>query len=132
MENEKENKLLKAIPDGITVSQAVDIFTSLVDLAKEQTRAKVRIREISAMENIMITKIITDHDRFNKLLMATFAERSKTIEKHFQVIDKGIKDDDRDLILGGLKCLADFVKDSPYGNFDKFSAQFDAGTLPPI
>ena len=120
------------IPKGITAAQAVEIFTSLVDLAKEQTRANVEIRRIDAMENVMITKIITDYDRFNKLLFATFAERSKTIEKHFEVIDKGIKDNDRDMILGGLKCLGDFVKDSPYGNFDRFSVQFDAGTLPPI
>ena len=127
-----ENELLANVPEGITAAQAVEVFTSLVDLAKEQIRANVEITRINAMENVMITNIIHKYDLYHKLLAATFMERNKIIEKHFETIDKGINDNDHTLILGGLKSLADIVKDSPYGNFDRFSAQFDARALPPI
>jgi hypothetical protein len=54
------------------------------------------------------------------------------LRPHKEVIDKGIRENDHSLILAGLGSLADIVKDSPFGNLQRFSAQFDANALPPI
>jgi len=115
-----------------SAEQAFGFLSNLVDLGKEITRSKVEIRRIDAMENYLITKLTYQYDIYHKLLAATFAERGKTIEKHFTVIDMGIKTSDRELILGGLHSLASIVKESPFTNFERFSAAFNAGTLPPI
>jgi len=135
-----DNELLPVFQEGIaaveaaggTAEQAMGFFSELVDFGKEIKRQNVEIKRIEAMERVMLTKITAHYDLCHKFLAATFAERGITIEKHFEVIDKGIRDNDRQMILGGLHSLANFVKDSPFANFDKFSIAFDAGTLPPI
>ncbi|MCL2192722.1 MAG: hypothetical protein FWB78_04925 [Treponema sp.] len=138
--NEKDEKKQSDFQKGIalveaaggTAEQAFGFLSNLADLGKEITRSKVEIRRIDAMENVLITKLTYQYDSYHKLLAATFAKRGIAIEKHFAVIDKGIKDNDRELILGGLHSLASIVKENPFTNFERFSADFDAGTLPPI
>ena len=125
-------ELVSLIPKGMTGEQATEIFSGLVGLAKDASRHEEEIRKIDAMENAMITEITRKYDLYHKLLAHTFAERAAVIKKHFEAIDKGIKDNDRDLILGGLQSLASFVKESPFANIEQFSVAFRSGTLPPI
>jgi len=121
---------------GITAEQTIEVFKGLTDLGKEFINANVEIKRIDAeveriksIENVMIQRIKEQSKIYNQLLTGIFASRDKAIEKHFKVIDKGIKDNDREMILGGLYSLASVVKESPFADFEKFSIAFDSGNI---
>ncbi|MDE5418481.1 hypothetical protein L3049_10715 [Labilibaculum sp. DW002] len=54
-----------------------------------------------------------------------FSERRAVINKHFEVIDKGLKDGNDELLLQGLRSVSDFVSNNPLENFDKFCEVLD-------
>ncbi|GMO34239.1 MAG: hypothetical protein Ta2B_14750 [Termitinemataceae bacterium] len=123
---------IEYVPANVSREDAISVFSKLADFAIESQRNKTERRRIDAMERMMIEQITTDYKKFHATLTATFAERSKVIEKQFEVIDKGMRENNDILILGGLKCLSDVVKNSPFANFATFREAFDQGTLPPI
>jgi hypothetical protein len=116
--------------------EALRIFGELghraADVAVVAMQNNTEIRRISAMENVMIENIRLKYDMYQRVFAAVFAERKSAIGKHFEVIDKGMRENNMQLILGGLKCLSDIVATSPFANLEQFSAAFDNNALPPI
>ena len=64
--------------------------------------------------------IVADFKIKQGYLQAIFAERSKIIDKHFEVIDKGLRENNDDLVLKGLRGASEFVSTNPLENFDTF------------
>jgi hypothetical protein len=113
---EAEQIKWEIVPSDVSKTDAIDAFTNLLNFGIEVSRAKTERVRIKAMEKIMLTEINRRYDFYEKLLIGTFSERNKIIEKHFDVIDKGMKDNDSSLILMGLTQLSDIVKTSPFAN----------------
>ncbi|MGZ2371760.1 hypothetical protein ACXR6G_18420 [Ancylomarina sp. YFZ004] len=59
------------------------------------------------------------------LLDKIFSERSSVIDKHFEIIDRGLKEGNDELMLQGLKNVSNFVSQNPLENFDKFCEVLD-------
>ena len=71
------------------------------------------------LKNELVT-IVSDFKIKQGYLYAIFDERSRIIDKHFEVIDKGIRENNDDLILKGLRGASEFVSTNPLDNFDNF------------
>jgi hypothetical protein len=67
-----------------------------------------------------LATIVSDFKIKQGYLHAIFEERSRIIDKHFEVIDKGIRENNDDLILKGLRGASEFVSTNPLDNFDTF------------
>ena len=67
-----------------------------------------------------LASIVSDFKIKQGYLQAIFNERSKIIDKHFEVIDKGIRENNEELILSGLRGASEFVSTNPLDNFDNF------------
>lgn len=67
-----------------------------------------------------LASIVSDFKIKQGYLQAIFNERSKIIDKHFEVIDKGILENNEELILSGLRGASEFVSTNPLDNFDNF------------
>jgi hypothetical protein len=137
----KGSKALRAIETFSNLSpemqgNALKVFGELgnraADVAIAAMHNKTEITRITAMENVMIENIRLKYDMYQRVFGAVFAERKSAINKHFEVIDKGMRENNVQLIIGGLKCLSDIVATSPFANLEQFSAAFDANALPPI
>ena len=64
--------------------------------------------------------IVSEFEIKRGYLQAVFAERSKIIDKHFEVIDKGLRENNDDLVLQGLRGASEFVSTNPLHDFDTF------------
>lgn len=64
--------------------------------------------------------IVSDFKIKQGYLHAIFNERSRIIDKHFEIIDKGIRENNDELILSGLRGASEFVSTNPLDNFDTF------------
>lgn len=75
-------------------------------------------------ENLLFKKelavIVSDFKLKQFYLEGIFAHRSKIIDKHFEVIDKGLREGNDMLVLQGLKGASEFVSKNPLDDFDTF------------
>jgi hypothetical protein len=127
-----DEKELDTLPLDISKADALEIISKFLDFAIIAKQSEVEITRINAMENMMITNITLKYDLYRRFFAAKFAERGKAIDKQFEVIDRGIQNNDKELIINGLKYLSETVKSSPLADFEKFKAAFDADALLPI
>lgn len=67
-----------------------------------------------------LVSIVSDFKIKQGYLQAIFSERSKIIDKHFEIIDKGMRENNDVLILQGLKGASDLASTNPLDNFENF------------
>jgi hypothetical protein len=111
-----------------TMSQA----SNMLKQATEFLQSARDIRKIDVMEKTIITEITKKYDTYRNVFGTLFAQRDRAIDKYFEVIDKGMRENDNQLIIAGLQKLSDTVKASPFADFKSFKESFNNGTLPPI
>lgn len=68
-----------------------------------------------------LTEILSEFQLKQSIINNVFSERSRIIDKHFEIIDKGLKENNEKLILEGLKGASDFVSKNPLENFELFN-----------
>jgi hypothetical protein len=110
---EKFSGLFSQLPDTIPLNDAASVFDLLVEYKKETEVSRRDLAKIQAMKEIVVTEITRKYDFYEKLFAAVFAERSAVTQKFFKIIDKGIKENNTDLVLAGLSNLSDVVASSP-------------------
>jgi len=54
-----------------------------------------------------------------------FSERQETIKKDFEIIDEGMKRNDKELISAGLAGLSQVVASSPFTDMEKLRRMLD-------
>lgn len=111
-----------------TISQA----SNMLNQSSKVLEVTRDIRKIDAMENVMITEITQKYDLYRNVFGAIFTQRGKAIDKYFEVIDKGMSENNTQLIIEGLRYLSETVKSSPFADFKSFKESFNQGALPPI
>ena len=70
--------------------------------------------------NNELVSIVSDFKLKQGYLQAIFSERSKIIDKHFEAIDKGLREGNDELVLQGLRSASAFVSTNPLDNFNNF------------
>ena len=58
---------------------------------------------------------------FNKV----FSERTEAIKKDFEIIDKGMKENNRELISAGISGLSRVVATSPFADIEKLKRMIE-------
>lgn len=106
----------KAVTEYIPAANVVSVLTELTGAYKEHLSVKRDIAAINAKRDVLIKEMSLKYDLYYKVFSQIFAERSRAIDKAFCIIDKGLKENDRDLISMGLNSLSTVVASSPFGN----------------
>jgi hypothetical protein len=109
-------KVASKIPNNMPVPDITKVFTMLMEFKKENEATKRDIARLDAMKEVMITEITKKYDFYEKLFNNVFDERRIAIQKFFEIIDNGIKQNDKDLVLSGLSNLSNVVASSPFAN----------------
>jgi hypothetical protein len=126
--NDVTNVLAK-IPDNIPVPDVTRVFTLFLEYKKENEMTKREIARYDAMKEVMITEITRKYDFYEKLFTAVFSERKNAIDKYFEIIDKGIKEKDNELVLAGLSNLSNVVASSPFANIGELKKLIESNKM---
>jgi len=118
MENKDISDILKSnVP--IPAGQIPKLFDMLVECRKESEITKRKEKKYEAMKDVMIREITGKYSFYEFLFSKIFAERQEAIKKDFQVIDEGMKKNNRELINAGIAGLSQIVASSPIDDLDK-------------
>ena len=75
----------------------------------------------------MLTEIAKRYELYHRVFDKIFEERSGAIDRHFDIIDRGIASGDKELIVHGLEGLSRIVSASPFANIQELSKLLESG-----
>jgi hypothetical protein len=122
-------KVLGKVADTIPAPDVTKAFTLFMEYKKENETTKREIARYDAMKEVMITEITRKYDFYEKLFSAVFSERKGAIDKYFEIIDKGIKENNNELVLAGLSNLSKVVASSPFANIGELKNLIEANKM---
>lgn len=101
-------------------NQKIQNTTDLVNKVGDIFIESKRIDNENLKLKTDLATIVSDFKIKQGFLHFVFEERSRIIDKHFEVIDKGLRENNDELILKGLRGASEFVCTNPLENFDNF------------
>ena len=116
-EKELAEILKSAAP--IPAEEIPRLFQMLLECKKETELTKREAKKHNAMKDVMIQEITGKYDFYEFLFSKIFAERAEAIKKDFEVIDRGMKQNNRDLVFAGVSGLSQIVASSPFTDMEK-------------
>ena len=118
MAGKKIAKVLKrAAP--IPAEEIPRLFELLLESGKESEKTRRDIARFDSMKEVMIEEITGKYRFYEFFFSRLFAERQEVIKKDFEIIDKGIKENNPDLIQAGVAGLSGIVASSPATDMEK-------------
>ena len=118
MPGKKFSKILKHA-GPIPAEEIPRLFEMLVACKKEEEMTKRDIKKFESMKEIMIQEITGKYNFYEFFFSKVFAERAEAIKKDFQIIDEGMRRNNRDLISTGVAGLSQVVASSPFTDMEK-------------
>ena len=118
MPSKEINELLKNAPP-IPAEEIPRLFEMLLECKRESEMTRREIKKYDSMKEVMIQEITGKYNFYESFFSKIFAERRETIRKDFEIIDEGMKRNDRNLIATGVAGLSQIVASSPFNDLDK-------------
>lgn len=98
---------------GGTINNAIDVYrTSLI--------VEQNIESIKARTQIELANIASKYQLCQAAMIGIFGERNNALQKHYQVLDNAIQNDDRELIIQSLRSISSIVVTNPLDEFTSF------------
>jgi len=98
------------------------LFKLLQGCRKESEITQREVKKYDTMKEVMIREITGKYAFYEFLFSKIFAERSQAIKKDFEIIDKGMKQNNRDLVAAGVSGLSQIVASSPIADMEKLKS----------
>lgn len=134
-ETDNQNQEVKS--GGLVLSYAVSREEHLMNTAqniagiyRDCLSIEARTKQTQMMTELEITKTIAKFRSVEDFLQKTFGERDKALTKHYNLLDKGVVANDREMILAALHGISSIVTKSPLDDFDKFVALYNDTSKP--
>ena len=78
-------------------------------------------KKIDLEKEALLHEMELKYELYNKIFYEIFSERRLAINKSFEIIDKGIANQDREIISLGLSTLSKVVTTSPFLDLESLS-----------
>ena len=118
MSDKQISKALKR-NSPIPAEELPRLFEMLLECKKESEMTKRESKKYDAMKEVMIEEITGKYKFYESLFSKIFAERQEALKKDFEIIDEGMKRNDRELISTGVTGLSQLVTSNPFTDLEK-------------
>jgi hypothetical protein len=115
------------LPDTVSAGEATEVFSQIMGFFRECEITKRETARYDAAVKILTIEINRKYDLWEKVFTEVFKERRAGILKTFEVIDRGMETNDRQMINMGLMGLSSIVASSPFADIDKMVSALSAG-----
>jgi hypothetical protein len=102
------------------------LFELLLACQKESETTRREVKKYEAMKETMIREITGKYNFYEFFFSRIFAERQEAIKKDFEIIDRGMKENNRELLSAGVSGLSRVVASSPFADMEKLRKMIEA------
>jgi predicted adenine nucleotide alpha hydrolase (AANH) superfamily ATPase len=102
------------------------LFNLLLECRKESEITQRELKKLESMKDVMIQEITGKYQFYEFFFSKIFAERQETIRKDFEIIDKGMRENNRDMVSTGVSALSQVVASSPFTDMEKLKKVIEA------
>ena len=118
----KQNKALDIVTN---TTDPTSFFKNLIEVYKEGKKTDFEIEQLRLKKELLLTEMEKRHELYNKIFTEIFVERRMAIQKYFEIIDKGLAENNRELISIGLSHLSQVVTTSPFSDINALSKKLE-------
>jgi len=122
---EKEITEILKYTTPIPAEEIPRLFEMLQKCRKESEITQREVKKYDTIKEVMIREITGKYAFYEFLFSKIFAERSEAIKKDFEIIDRGMKQNNRDLVAAGVSGLSQIVAASPVTDMEKLRRMLD-------
>lgn len=113
--------IIDKVSEIMPAADAAKFFQDLMYVYNENKKIDLGIEEIKVKKEVLLKEMELKYQLYNKIFYEIFSERRISINKSFEIIDKGIAEQDREIISLGLSTLSKIVTTSPFLDFQSLS-----------
>lgn len=136
---DKTTKSLEArLPDTVSIGEACEVFSQIMgffreceitkrEIAQEREITKRETARYDALVTVLTAEINRKYDLWERVFTEVFSERRAGILKTFEVIDRGMETNDKQMINLGLMGLSSIVASSPFAGMSEMVKAISAG-----
>jgi hypothetical protein len=125
---DKLTKSLDArLPDTVSIGEACEVFSQIMGFFRECEITKRETARYDALVKILTTEINRKYELLERVFTEVFSERRAGILKTFEVIDRGMETNDKQMINLGLMGLSSIVASSPFAGMSEMVKAISAG-----
>jgi hypothetical protein len=116
-------KRVAVLASKISPQDLAVVMTALRDVAQ----SVATVSKVNAARDVALEAIRHKHDLYRQAFDQLFAERRAVIQKHFEVLDRGMATNDQAVILGALEGLGQIVAKSPFTDLKLLANALEGG-----
>jgi hypothetical protein len=102
-------------------------FDNLVSAFREEQQTQRDLAEIEAKRDLLIAEVTRRYELYQSVFDNIFAERKGAVDKHFELVERGIATNNKELIVHGLEGISIIVANSPFANIQELSKLMESG-----
>ena len=118
----KQNKALDIVTN---TTDPTSFFKNLIEVYKEGKKTDLEIEQLHLKKELLLMEMEKRHELYNKIFTEIFVERRRAIQKYFEIIDRGLAENNRELISMGLSHLSQVVTTSPFSDINALSKKLE-------
>lgn len=99
-----------------------DLGNKIADFYMENKRINANIKALKIQTNAVIKIHAMNIKAAQEAVLCVFSERTQALNKHYEVLDKALKENDRDLILVSLQGISSIVVSNPIEQIAQYVA----------
>lgn len=123
---EKVNNLADQVNRfGIIASDVANTAERVADLYAECKRVEAQTEQVKAWSQVEIAKTVAKYKSCQEFMCHTFAERDKALTQHYNLLDKAIAGNDKELIIEALRGIGGIVTKSPLEDLEQFAKLYE-------
>jgi hypothetical protein len=108
-------------------ADVLSFFNNLIEAFREDRQTQREIADIDARRQVLIAEISRRYDFYQGVFDKVFAERKDAVDRHFDLVERGIQANNKELIVHGLQGISAIVSTSPFANVQELAKLMESG-----
>lgn len=112
------------------ISKTIDLASQITDVYAESQRLNAQVEITRERNKLEIARITAKFLTTKQLIEETFRERHLALNASYEVLQKGMNDNNVDLILAAMREIGAVVISSPLNDLKEFAKAFNDKSQP--
>ncbi len=130
-QNERLNDLSAFVPQHtMLIDKTLDLASQITEVYSESQRLNAQIDMARICSQVELAKIAAKFQVSKLAIEGVFNERKSALSHHYDTLDYGIKNGDRELIIAAMHQISTIVVSSPLSDIQNFIEAFNTEDAP--